>query len=203
MFPLFESICVENYQIKLSEFHQKRMDNSYLKLFNVKNKWSIKKIFESLKIESKNKYKLRINYSQSKYSISLNKYFKKKISSLQCLELNDYSYDLKYTDRSIIEKNYKLKSLSDDILIIKNGLVTDSSYCNIVFFDGLSWVTPKYPLLKGVQRNFLLKNKIIFKKKIKVSDISKYKSFVLINSMTEFNTNDAVNINKINLPLRN
>lgn len=203
MFPLFESICVENYQIKLSEFHQKRMDNSYLKLFNVKNKWSIKKIFESLKIESKNKYKLRINYSQSKYSISLNKYFKKKISSLQCLELNDYSYDLKYTDRSIIDKNYKLKSLSDDILIIKNGFVTDSSYCNIVFFDGLSWVTPKYPLLKGVQRNFLLKNKIIFKKKIKVSDISKYKSFVLINSMTEFNTNDAVNINKINLPLRN
>ena len=203
MFPLFESICVENYQIKLSEFHQKRMDNSYLKLFNVKNKWSIKKIFESLKIESKNKYKLRINYSQSKYSISLNKYFKKKIRSLQCLELNDYSYDLKYTDRSIIDKNYKLKSLSDDILIIKNGLVTDSSYCNIVFFDGLSWVTPKYPLLKGVQRNFLLKNKIIFKKKIKVSDISKYKSFVLINSMTEFNTNDAVNINKINLPLRN
>ncbi len=203
MFPLFESICVENYQIKLSEFHQKRMDNSYLKLFNVKNKWSIKKIFESLKIESKNKYKLRINYSQSKYSISLNKYFKKKIRSLQCLELNDYSYDLKYTDRSIIDKNYKLKSLSDDILIIKNGLVTDSSYCNIVFFDGLSWVTPKYPLLKGVQRNFLLKNKIIFKKKIKVSDISKYKSFVLINSMIEFNTNDAVNINKINLPLRN
>ena len=203
MFPLFESICVENYQIKLSEFHQKRMDNSYLKLFNVKNKWSIKKIFESLKIESKNKYKLRINYSQSKYSISLNKYFKKKISSLQCLELNDYSYDLKYTDRSIIDKNYKLKSLSDDILIIKNGFVTDSSYCNIVFFDGLSWVTPKYPLLKGVQRNFLLKNKKIFKKKIKVSDISKYKSFVLINSMIEFNTNDAVNINKINLPLRN
>ena len=203
MFPLFESICVENYQIKLSEFHQKRMDNSYLKLFNVKNKWSIKKIFESLKIESNQKYKLRINYSQSKYSISLKKYFKKKIRSLQCLELNDYSYDLKYTDRSIIDKNYKLKSLSDDILIIKNGLVTDSSYCNIVFFDGLSWVTPKYPLLKGVQRNFLLKNKIIFKKKIKVSDISKYKSFVLINSMIEFNTNDAVNINKINLPLRN
>ena len=203
MFPLFESICVENYQIKLSEFHQKRMDNSYLKLFNVKNKWSIKKIFESLKIESNQKYKLRINYSQSKYSISLKKYFKKKIRSLQCLELNDYSYDLKYTDRSVIDKNNKLKSLSDDILIIKNGFVTDSSYCNIVFFDGLSWVTPKFPLLKGVQRNFLLKNKKIFKKKIKVSDISKYKSFVLINSMTEFNTNDAVNINKINLPLRN
>ena len=203
MFPLFESICVENYQIKLSEFHQKRMDNSYLKLFNVKNKWSIKKIFESLKIESNQKYKLRINYSQSKYSISLKKYFKKKIRSLQCLELNDYSYDLKYTDRSVIDKNNKLKSLSDDILIIKNGFVTDSSYCNIVFFDGLSWVTPKFPLLKGVQRNFLLKNKKIFKKKIKVSDISKYKSFVLINSMIEFNTNDAVNINKINLPLRN
>lgn len=203
MFPLFESICVENYQIKLSEFHQKRMDNSYLKLFNVKNKWSIKKIFESLKIESKNKYKLRINYSQSKYSISLNKYFKKKIRSLQCLELNDYSYDLKYTDRSVINKSYESKSLCDDILIIKNGFVTDSSYCNIVFFDGLRWVTPEYPLLKGVQRNFLLSNKKIFEKKIKVSEISKYRSFVLINSMIEFNTNDAVNINKINLPLRN
>ena len=203
MFPLFESICIENCHIKLSEFHKKRMDNSYLKLFNAKNRWSIKKIFKSLKIESNHKYKLRINYSETKYSIILKRYFKKKIGSLQCVELDDYSYDLKYTDRSIIDKNYKFKSFCDDILIIKNGFVTDSSYCNIVFFDGISWVTPKYPLLKGVQRNFLLKNKKIFKKKIKVSDISNYKSFVLINSMIEFNTNDAVNINKINLPLRN
>ena len=39
MFPLFESICIENCHVKLSEFHQKRMDNSYLKLFNAKNRW--------------------------------------------------------------------------------------------------------------------------------------------------------------------
>ena len=203
MFPLFESICVENYQIKLSEFHQKRMDDSYLKFFDAKNKWSIKKIFKSLKIESNHKYKLRINYSDTKYSISLKKYLNKKITSLQCVELNDYSYDLKYTDRSVINKSYESKSLCDDILIIKNGFVTDSSYCNIVFFDGLRWVTPEYPLLKGVQRNFLLSNKKIFEKKIKVSEISKYRSFVLINSMIEFNINHALNINKINIPARN
>ena len=203
MFPLFESICVENYQLKLSEFHQKRMDNSYLKLFNAKNKWSIKKIFKSLKIESNHKYKFKINYSDTKYSVSLKKYFNKKIKSLQCVELNDYSYDLKYTDRSTINKNYKYKYLCDDILIIKNGFVTDTSYCNIVFFDGLRWITPKYPLLKGVQRNFLLKNKKIFEKKIKINQIPNYKSFVLINSMIEFNINEAVNVNKINLLARN
>tara|TARA_B100000575_G_C23130206_1_gene655500 strand:- start:729 stop:1331 length:603 start_codon:yes stop_codon:yes gene_type:complete len=199
MFPLFESICVENYKIKLLEFHQKRMDHSYSKFFNKKNRWSIKNIFKSLKIQSNNKYKLRINYSETEYSISLKKYFKKKIRSLQCVELNNYSYDLKYTDRSVINKNFKFKSLCDDILIIKNGFVTDSSYCNIVFFDGLRWVTPEHPLLRGVQRNFLLTKKKIFEKKIEVSDISKYKSFVLINSMIEFNITEAVNVNKINL----
>ena len=198
MFPLFESICIEDYKLKKLELHQKRMDNSYLKYFKTKNKWSIKKIFHSLKIQSNHKYKLKINYSDIEYEIRLEKYSKNKIKSLKCVELNNYSYDLKYTDRSVINR---LKSFCDDILIIKNGLVTDSSYCNIVFFDGLRWVTPKQPLLKGVQRNFLLTKKKIFEKKIYVNQISKYKSFVLINSMIEFNITDAINTNKIILPI--
>ena len=201
MFPLFESICVEDYKLKLSELHQKRMDDAYFKYFNSKNKWSIEKIFDSLKIQSNHKYKLKINYSDIEYEIILEKYSKNKIKSLKCVELNNYSYDLKYTDRSVINRNYKLKSFCDDILIIKNGLVTDSSYCNIVFFDGLRWVTPKQPLLNGVQRNFLLTKKKIFEKKIYVNQITKYKSFVLINSMIEFNITDAINTNKIILPI--
>ena len=43
MFPLFESICVENYQLKLSEFHQKRMDNSHLKLLMQRINGQLKK----------------------------------------------------------------------------------------------------------------------------------------------------------------
>ena len=71
------------------------------------------------------------------------------------------NYDLKYFDRKIfddLKKNIK----ADDILIIKNGFITDTSIANILFFDGKKWITPKKPLLKGTVRERLLRMKLIF-----------------------------------------
>ena len=44
----------------------------------------------------------------------------------------------------------------DDILIIRNGLITDMSYANVAFFDGTQWLTPRIPLLAGTCRERLL-----------------------------------------------
>jgi len=48
---------------------------------------------------------------------------------------------------------------ADEVVFIKNGMVTDCSIGNLLFFDGHEWITPYIPLLKGTQRAFLLDKK--------------------------------------------
>jgi len=71
----------------------------------------------------------------------------------------------------------------NDVLIIRNGLVTDTSYCNIIFENEMGLFSPQNPLLKGVQRDFLLQQRKIETAIIGVDDIKKYSFFYLINAM--------------------
>ncbi len=75
------------------------------------------------------------------------------------------NYEFKYQDRTII--NSFLTGINDvsDILIIKNGLLTDTSFSNIILFDGEKWITPDTYLLNGVKRRRLLENNEIIEKK--------------------------------------
>ena len=69
------------------------------------------------------------------------------------IDNDDICYPYKYTDRDNINRLIELRGDCDDILIIKNGMVTDSSYANVVFRDlNGNWVTPSTFLLPGTIR---------------------------------------------------
>ena len=84
------------------------------------------------------------------------------------------------------------KENCDDVFIIKDGMVTDTSYCNIVFDTGNKLITPSTPLLKGVKRQQLLNEKIIEEQEIKQTDIKLFSKAFLINSM--FDLDDKMEI---------
>ena len=67
-----------------------------------------------------------------------------------------------------------------------NGFLTDTSYCNILLFDGTDWITPENPLYKGVQRECLLDEKIIKVGEIHERDLNNYEFFMLVNAMFVF-----------------
>jgi 4-amino-4-deoxychorismate lyase len=78
------------------------------------------------------------------------------------------------------------KELCDDILIVKDGLITDTSIANIAIYDGFKWITPKKPLLRGTQRAKLLKDKLIIEKDIKVKDMKNTVRFAIMNALLGF-----------------
>ena len=119
-------------------------------------------------------------------------YHPKKISKLKLVQGDHLSYSLKYTDRHSLEALSLQKGACDDILIIKNGKITDTSYANIILFDGENWVTPDEPLLAGTCRQRLLDGKKIIEKSIRVEDLSGYTSFKLINAMLDFDSQPAL-----------
>ena len=181
MYPLFESIRVEGGQTHLLHYHQARIERSYLQLFQKKCSWRLESILPDLPITGL--HKLRFLYNDHAFTFELVPYKVRKIETLKCVEINTYNYDLKLTDRSGIDQAFALRGDCDDVLMTKNGLITDSSYANIVLFDGTDWVTPAVPLFEGVQRNYLLDNKKIQPATIRLEDLIRYKGFQLINAM--------------------
>lgn len=68
-------------------------------------------------------------------------------------------------------------------LIVRRGLLTDTSIANIALFDGKDWFTPKLPLLRGTCRTALIDNGIIKEKDIRPEELSSYSFVRLFNAM--------------------
>lgn len=197
MYPLFETICAKNGMVQNIEWHQMRYINSYQVYYG---KLPTNTIMDGIVLPDFTKsgtYKMRISYNESSKIVDFEKYTRKNIKTLKIVMDNTIEYGLKYTDRLNLDLLKRKKEGCDDILIVKNGMVTDSSICNIVFFDGHEWITPESPLLKGTSRERLIRSGRIKQHHIKVSEISNYQSFKLINAMRDFD--DIREIEVINI----
>ena len=113
-------------------------------------------------------------------------YTPRPINNLRIVEHDRIHYEFKYADRKTIDRLFELRKNCDDILIVKRGLVTDSSFANIVFRKGKRWYTPWSPLLKGTMRQNLLERDLIIEEEITKEDIKSFETFKLINAMLEF-----------------
>jgi 4-amino-4-deoxychorismate lyase len=141
-------------------------------------------------------YKCRVVYDEMSSDIEFIPYRYKPINTLRVIEHDRVSYEFKYVDRKVLDRLYELKKDCDDILIVKRGLVTDSSYSNIIFKRGKRWYTPWSPLLKGTMRSSLLERNMILEEEIRVEDIKTFESFKLINAMLQFD-GPEVEVSKI------
>jgi len=131
-------------------------------------------------------FKCRIIYSKQIEKIEFIPYQLPNITSLKIVIDNEIDYSHKYLNRNQLEKYYWQKGNCDDILIVKNGLVTDTSFANILFYNGIEWLTPANPLLKGTQRQFLLETEQITTAEIRPSDLKYFKKARLVNAMIRF-----------------
>lgn len=142
-------------------------------------------------------YRCRVVYDSESIDINYFKYEKREIKSLKIVFSDTIDYSYKYEDRSELEKLFAQRESCDDILIVKNSLVTDTTIANIAFFDGTLWVTPKEPLLKGTTRARLLDEGKIVEREIKISDIESFSQVALMNAMIDFDIIASENIRKI------
>lgn len=186
MYRLIESIKLQNGNFHRLQYHQQRIDRSVEALFQTKNTINL---FETLKQHAFPKtgvYKCRVIYTTKIEQIDLTPYEVRPVHGLKVVYDNTINYQHKLENRSHLNSLFEQRQFCDDVLIIKNGFVTDASYSNILFYDGSKWVTSNTPLLKGTMRQFLLDTAEIKEIPITVQDIPTFKTFRLINSMLGF-----------------
>jgi 4-amino-4-deoxychorismate lyase len=189
MYPLFESICIENGKIQNAHYHESRFKSSFYAFFGFEPNYSL---FDKVVLPRIDKYlkcKLRIEYNEIGTKWTISEYLNTIPSSLLLLKDDEIDYRLKYVDRKNLNHLYLQKVNFEDILIIKNGFITDATYSNILFTDGHKIVTPSTPLLKGTCRTRLLAKEIITEAVIKADSIHLFESFQLINALNDFDKN--------------
>lgn len=130
--------------------------------------------------------KLRFVYSQQGIEeISCLPYQRPMVRSLQIVADNDIDYRFKSLNRSGLLRLKEQQKTGDDILIVKNNHITDTSFTNVALYDGDKWYTPTTPLLYGTCRARLLTESKIHERTITLSQLSNYSHLSLINAMND------------------
>lgn len=196
MFRLFESIRLKDGIPQNLELHNERCNRTMRDLFAVKQPIDLAGVIDVPPEFSKGIVKCRIDYDDVVRSVRYELYNPRQIKTLQIIRIDNISYSYKYADRSALEA-LKLKTRADEILIVRNGLITDTSFSNVVFFDGSSWLTPAAPLLRGTMREKLLNDGLITCCDISPHDICFFKEARLINAMISIQESPAILISDI------
>jgi len=182
-----ETIKIDDGEIFNLEYHQKRYE-SVLKALGANH---IQNLQEFITPPEWGLYRCRLIYDTQSVDVTFHEYKKREIATLKLIFENDIEYAHKSTAREDIDTLFEQREEGDDILIIKNLLVTDTSIANIAFetSDG-QWITPKTPLLKGTTRARLLDEGKLLEVDIKVNELRSFKRVALLNAMIDFDILD-------------
>jgi 4-amino-4-deoxychorismate lyase len=194
---LFETLLYENgiaYNLKLHELRMNTAREYFWKAEPVK---LIDYIPADITMTVK--FRIRIDYASEIISVKFSPYNENLVKSLQVVVSDDIEYSFKFSNRTAIDELFTKRKKADDILIIKKGDVTDISIGNIVFTDGNNFFTPSTPLLKGIQRKFLLDKGIIKERRIMAEDIPSFTGWQHINALNPLNPGRFNPINSISL----
>lgn len=200
MSRFIESIKIEDQKAFLLDLHQKRVNQTFAH-FGKEGSIDLAKIFKNLEHDEDGLYKLRIVYDlDKKFTTQLIPYAIPEIENFQLVENNSYDYSFKFEDRKEFER-MKTKAKTEEIIVVKNNHITDTSYTNILFLKGKEWFTPTSYLLNGVMRQHLLHEKKIKETEITLQNIKEFSHFQLINAMNDFDDMFIYPIERIvNLP---
>lgn len=185
MIQLLETIKIENGTALFLDFHTERLNQTRKLLFQCHDTIGLKNYIHPP--DSVETYRCRLIYSKTIETIEYHLYKNNRhFNTLKIIENNEIDYPFKFLNRESLNQLTQLKGAADDILIIKQGWVTDTSLANICFLYQNQWVTPSKPLLKGTTRERLLREQQIVEAEIRLPDLKHFSKIALMNALIGF-----------------
>lgn len=185
MSRLVESIKIQNGRIYNLAAHQARFDRSRQACFGSTNRVSLREKIREQGLPPAGLFKCRVLYQNDVESVEFSPYHYPDIRTLCIVRDADIIYDYKWAERPGLDALFRQKGPADEIIIIKNGWVTDAYYYNLVFEKNGTLFTPDTPLLRGTKRERLLATGRISTSRIAEQDIVTFEKIHLINAMTD------------------
>ncbi len=190
-----ETVCIDHGKVQHLRAHTERMQQTATHFrFRVPALPNIEALLSpELKVV---KVKCSIIYDSSVERISFEIYQPKQIKTLKLVEASpDYAF--KYADRSALNNLLRQKGDCDEILICRDGFITDTSYSNVVLEKGGSFFTPRSYLLNGTKRQQLLHSGSIREREISTASLGEYDRIYLINAMLDIEDGVSLPVSNI------
>ena len=194
---LLETICCQDGQLQRLNFHQNRVRSSAQQL-GFSSYPDLSKL-EVPDFAKKGKFKCRVTFTESITGIGFMRYHIRPVRRLKLINADHIQYAHKFSDRSLINTAFQMREEADDILMVIDGYLTDTSYANVALWDGQQWHTPANPLLKGTRRAQLISSGAVTPVLLKPADLPKFKTIALFNAMMGLEEGPQISINKYNI----
>jgi len=197
MSQLLETIKCKNGKLYNLKEHNFRFNNARKVYFGISKKIDLEKLISIPGTCKNGLFRCRVIYTETIDKIEFIPHQIRKIITLKLIESESINYEFKFSDRKKLNELFEKRGNFDDILIVKNGCITDSFTANPVFFDGKKWWTPDTPLLAGTQRAKLIEEGKISVCRITPKDLSNYTKVGLINALQNLEEMPVIPIKNI------
>lgn len=198
MFQLVEAIRIEDKKLHHIALHNQRFNLARTKLFGLHDAIDLRNHIQIPDNITTNRYKCRISTTDGIHiQVGITLYEQRKIESLKLVPVEKIDYAIKSNQRQALDLAFEQRGNCDDIIIVQNECLTDSWAANVILTDGFKWYTPNTPLLKGIQREYLISIGEIVERRISVKDLSFFNGVKLINAMIDFERAPFIKIENI------
>lgn len=198
MTNLLETILIHNHTICNLSYHNKRFVQGQIFLQRKDIIYTIQDLlFVPHELYHHQYIRCRVTYNKEDVFVEYFVHNPKNIQSFKIIHCDNIAYSYKYQDRTQLNNLLSYKQNCDEIIIIKNNMVTDCSIGNLLFLRNGVWYTPNTPLLCGTQRDFLIENQKIIPTCITKNDIFSYEKIMMINALNPFDEGRALHIDCI------
>lgn len=194
---LLETIRVAERTFQHLPYHQQRLEKAMRQYFPQEKLISLTEKLNIPDYLDNKVYKCRVIYDKKIRRIEFHPYSIQPVRSLALANIPPAAnYACKWENRMWINQ-LKSQYAADDILMVRNGLLTDTSYANIALWDGYRWFTPRVPLLEGTKRARLLDENLLVQVDIRIKDLPDFQYLKLLNAMMEFDEAPTIPIQNI------
>ena len=197
MSRFIETIQLRHGVLLNLEFHQLRFERTRREVLGIRNHPRLADQISVPRGLDSGRLKCRVNYGRVIDLIEFEPQPERKVNSLKLVYSDTIEYGYKYADRKELELLFHQRGENDDILIVKKACITDSFYANVIFWDGVAWITPDTPLLPGTMRAFLLNSELIREERITPGDLKRFQKLKLINAMNDLEHAPEISIDSI------
>ena len=184
MCPFIETIRIEDGNIYNLDYHTERFNRTRAAFWKDSTSLILQEFISPQSLQGI--HKCRIVYGREIEEITYAPYQMREVSSLRLVVADTIDYTYKSTNREDLNILYAQRERADDVLIVRNGYLTDTSIANVALYDGKMWYTPSHPLLRGTKRAELLDRQLIVERDISQTHLGEYSKVMLFNAMIDW-----------------
>jgi 4-amino-4-deoxychorismate lyase len=120
---LFETIRLQDGVFQNLEYHNSRLNQSRKAIFHVSDAINLALILHIPDTCRQGIFKCKVIYSAKVEDVYFEPYLPRPVKSLKLITDDTIAYSFKYTNRTHLDKLYAKRGTSDEILIVRNGLL--------------------------------------------------------------------------------